>query len=349
LTAKDGGGNTETSYGFRGDLKLGRFLPRAWGVSLPVGFSYGETTKLPRLKPGSDIVLNQEQQEQQRTWSVRKTGNVSFRKTASGRQGWNGFLPFLMGLTLDRINTNFSFSENENRSPERPFSLSRSYNGSFRYDLSPKKRRSVKLWSWMPTFVPGSLEKSEFFYLPSALRMQVQGDKKKSEYISRAAKDTTRQESFGLSESYTLSLRPWNSLSTDYDLSIKRDLRTNLDPVQLRFGNEVNRSQNAKLTFEPELLRWLKQSYSYRTQYRENNDPKLRGAATEDLGRNVNSDATSEAKFTLELSRLLGPWVQKRGTERNKGAEAQRRKEDQDQSHRGHSEHRANLLHYKLL
>ena len=327
LTAKDGGGNTETSYGFRGDVKLGRFLPRAWGVSLPVGFSYGESTKLPRLKPGSDIVLNPEQQEQQRTWGVRKTGNVSFRKTASNPQGWNGVLPFLMGLTLDRVNTNFSFSENESRSPERPFSLSRSYNGSFRYDLSPKKRRSVKLWSWMPAFVPGSLEKSEFFYLPSTLRMQVQGDKKKSEYISRAAKDTTRQESFGLSESYTLSLRPWNSLSTDYDLSIKRDLRTNLDPAKLRFGNEVNRSQTAKLTFEPDLLKWLKQSYSYRTQYRENNDPKLRGAATENLGRNVNSDVTSEAKFTLELSRLLGSWIQKGETARHKGTEAQRRKE----------------------
>jgi cell surface protein SprA len=312
LTAKDGGGNTETSYGLRGDLKLGRFLPRAWGVSLPVGFSYGESTKLPRLKPGSDIVLSQEQQDVERTWNVRKTGNVSFRKTASNQQGWNGVLPFLMGLTLNRINTNFSFSENESRSPERPFSLSRSYNGSFRYDLSPKKRRSVKLWSWLPTFVPGSLEKSEFFYLPSTLRMQVRGDKKKSEYMTRAAKDPTKQKSFRLSDTYTLSLRPWNSLSSNYDLSIKRDLRTNLDPAKLQFGDEINRNQTASLTFDPNLLKWLKQSYSYRTKYQENNDPKLRGAATENLGRSVNSDATSEAKFTLELSRLLGPLVQPR-------------------------------------
>ncbi|MFH1009323.1 MAG: cell surface protein SprA, partial [Candidatus Latescibacterota bacterium] len=318
LTAQGGGGDAETSYGFRGDLKLGRFFPRRWGVSLPAGFSYGETTGLPRLKPGSDIVLNREQQQELRTWSVRKTGNVSFRITPSNRQGWNGVLPFLKGVTVERINANFSFSENEGRSPERPFSLTESYNGSFQYDLSPKKRRSVKFWSWLPEFVPGSLEKSEFFYLPSALRMNVQGEKKRSEYLSRAALDTTKQESFGASESYTLSLRPWNSLSTDYDLKIKRDLRANLDLAQLQFGNEVNRDQTAKATFEPSVAKWLKQSYSYRTSYYENNDPKLLGAATGDLGRTVRNDATSEAKFTLDLSGMLSNWVppEKAGKER---------------------------------
>ena len=326
LTAKEGGGSTETSYGFRGDLKLGRFLPRRWGVSLPMGFSYGKTTKLPRLKPGSDIVLNREQKEAERTWGVRKTGNVSFRKKPSNRQGWNGLSALLMGLTLDRVNTNVSFSESRSRSPERPFSMDRSYNGSLTYDLSPKKRRSVKLWSWMPKFVPGSLETSEFYYLPSTLRVQVRGGKKKSEYITRAAKEPTKQESFGLSEDYTASVRPWNSVSADYDLRIKRDLRENLDLAKLQFGNEVNRNQTASLTFNPDLSQWLKQNYSYRTSYQENNDPKLRGAAKEDLGRNVNNNATAEAKFTLNLATLLRPWVERRGTRDEAGGAGERRR-----------------------
>lgn len=298
LNAK-GIGGTETSTQFRGRLNVDRFLPRSWGVSLGADFSYRETQQLPRLKPGSDIVLTREQQKAEQTLQRGRTARVSFSKRGSSSSHW------WTALTLDRIRWDVSYARDWGRSPRQPFNERLSTNGSFNYDLSPRTKRSFKLLGWLPAFIPGSLEKSDFSPLPSKLTYSARVNRNRSVYIAASARDTTRRETFQMTQDFDIDLRPWRSVTFQYSLGTKQDLQNRLDVARFQFGREVDRRQSASISFDPNVGKWLRQRYEYRATYHENRDPRQRGGTGEEQGRDVDNSTTLSARLTFGLPDLL--------------------------------------------
>lgn len=298
LNAK-GAGSTESSTGFRGRLNVDRFLPRNWGVSLGADLSYRETQQFPRLKPGSDIVLTQEQQKEEQTLQRSRTARVSFSKRGSPSSHW------LSALTLDRIRWDASYARDWGRSPRQPFNEKLSSNGSFSYDLSPRTKRSFKLLGWLPGFVPGSLRDGEFSPLPSKLTYNARVQRNRSIYMAASARDTTRRETFDMTQDFNLDWRPWRSVTFQYGLDTKRDLQDRLDVARLQFGREVDRRQDASMAFDPNLGKWLRQRYEYRATYHENRDPRQRGGTGGEQGRDVDNSTTLSARLTFGLPDLL--------------------------------------------
>lgn len=300
LKSNSGSGRDEATLRARGDLKLNKFLPDTWRVTLPVSVSWENTVAKPRFSSGSDISLDQDQSYQERTERTRWSLNSSFRKSAS--KHW------LSRISLDRISTNLSLSREDGLSPQKPVSRSWGTAGKFTYDLSPRGRSTANLLGWLPAFVPASVRQAPVCYLPTKLSFDAQATASSAWSTDSYQKRTATSDS-SLTQTYTLGLSPLRSIRGDYDLTLARDLRKNLNLSldRLHLGTEVSRTQNASLSFDLNPIQWLKQTYSYRANYHESNDPRFSSTQEEARGRDVDTRGTGSANLTLDLHALLRP------------------------------------------
>ena len=357
-------GNTDRTTGVRGDVNLDRFLPSDWGASIPVSISWEKSESQPRLKPGSDVVLTPDQRLEERTDRERRTANVSFRKRAVS-SNW------LSSLTLDRISMNFSVTEENGRSPRRPESWNLATRGSFRYDLSSRKKHTVKPFGWSAALMPDAISDLELQYLLSRLSYSADVDRRRFRYVEQAqasqrrafltqqeyeaflgqfaeageileplaqksgfnvyidldaitpeqqeelgaafdeldryAKLETTDDTFKLNRTYDLKVEPFRGFSADYKLQTVNDPSDSLDIAGLYFGRETRRVQNASTSLDLNFIRWLKQRYSFRADYSEDNDPKLHRGGVQDQpsGRDVTVRSNVSANLTFELPSIL--------------------------------------------
>ena len=304
LTSSARGGNTDRVTGFRGDVNLDRFLPSDWGASIPVSVSWEQSSSLPRLKPGSDVVLTGAQRIEERTERERRTANVSFRKRAVSSNWFSS-------LTLDRMNMNFSVTEENARSPRRPESWNLSSRGSFRYDLSTRKKHAVKPFGWTSALMPDAISGFELHYLPSRLSYSADVDRRTFRYVDldRSGRNprVTSDETFKLSRTYDVKMEPFRGFKTDYKLQTQNDPSDSLDLASLYLGKEIRRSQNVNASLDLNFVRWLRQRYSFRADYSEDNDPKLHrgGAQDEAAGRDVTARTNVSSNLTFELPSLF--------------------------------------------
>lgn len=293
-----GTGRTSTASDLRAGMELDKFFPRRWGLSIPLDVSWTEKAHLPKYEPGSDVILGEDERWRQRTTSTSRTLRVSFKKTKPSPRK-------LVHFTLDRTSLSFSAADKKSLSPTYPDRKSIAYNGSVTYDLTPRKSRSLPLFGWVdPGFLPPSVAKSQFYYLPSRLIFSSQIDRVKSYSVNRHLVRTDNYTCY-LTEKVDAGYDPLRSLSTDYTLRLKQDSRwARLD--RLDFGREIERVQTASLLYRPKIFRWSTQSFSYRANYHENNNIRSRTGATS--GRNVYNSSTQTIRVRLDPSRALG-WL----------------------------------------
>lgn len=283
LREKTGSGSDNTSQNLRADLRVDKFLPVSWGVSIPLGFSWQKSLSRPRLMPFSDVVLSDPDKE--RTVNRRKTLTVSFRKQGTAAN------PFVR-WTLDRMSGNFSFTGQQGRSPQIPESSSWSYRGAFSYDLSPRSKKSFTILN------------RKLYYLPSKLAFSATADNSGSRSQNQYGA-WTRRHNFTLNQNFSLNWSLLKGLSWEYTLKTKRDLRTNVDLSlqNLRLGDEIHRDQTVSVNFRPGWPDWIQQDYSYRTTYTE--ESRSRFQAGERRGKDAQVKGTLSARFTLQLPKLL--------------------------------------------
>ncbi|NIP41490.1 MAG: cell surface protein SprA [candidate division Zixibacteria bacterium] len=297
-----GSGSSETSYSYSAKVNIHKILPPSWGASLPFTYSVSERTSVPRLKPGSDIIVPPEQEEAQTTRSTNTRFSISqsFRK-----QGGN----LLFGLLLNRLNTSYSYSESDSKSPTVPFSHSESYQARATYDMTPKASLNIPILFWLRPIplIPQSLKDTQLGLLPS--RFNLSGTVKKN-YSKSINNQNYKSETYNRTLDGTLDLS-WNilrSLSADYNLRTTRDIRNaddiniSFNPKKFKLGIELDNTQSLRMEYGPSLFKWLTHKFSYRATYRENADP-----ARNELGtRNVNAGNQFSISSTFSPQTFFG-------------------------------------------
>ena len=303
-------GIAKTALSLSNTFNLERFFPTSWGLNVPFSLSIDRNTQTPRIRRGSDIVLTTEQRRDESDISSRMQTSISFRKQPAREN------PRLLSrLFFDRVTSRMSINTQDRRSgaiTQRRHGDNRSISGSFDYNLAPKKPRSFRPMAWMPL---KSLKKLEFKYLPNVLRYSatVNQNISNSNSFSAVGGDTTNQiitnsETFDMSETYTAKLNPFRSLSTGYNLGIRRDLQGAFKPEGLQFGKEVGRTQNADISLSITQIKWFNQSYSYNARYAESNDPRGAGfsrGVQGRRGRDANTNSQLSARYNLNLPLLF--------------------------------------------
>jgi cell surface protein SprA len=183
-----GSDRSELSANFNAVMKIDKFMPEDWGVSIPVGGSISGALSRPVVKPQSDIkLLNDEgkadgfldmvddafgmmlggepggdrtRAQRFETFSTTRNAYTSFEKTSESKNP-------LVGFTLDRIKTDVSYNmtasytgkgpqENPDSADYTRTDTTVTYAGNLRYDLSPRDPPPWTSYSpfenvgWMP-------------------------------------------------------------------------------------------------------------------------------------------------------------------------------------------------------
>ncbi len=283
---------------------LNRFLPGRWGFAIPLKATFNEKESLPRFGPNADVELTSEEKRRQRGRSARQFYELSLSK----RSGRN----WLLRWTIDQVNLRLSHLSEHRKDQIRPLDRTDAQTMNFNYKM-PLPSPMLSIFAWLPDFMPQSVAKLRWRYLPSNLTYSVAASRREKSSRQRTETDTTFQETFGLKETYVAKVNPFTGTTGDYNLQIDRDLRKKYSVDRLSFGREIRRRQKADVKFTPRLVRWLDQSYTFGANYEENSDPSQRRAqvvvdSTTGLPfktRDVTTRNNLSARFNLKLPAIL--------------------------------------------
>ncbi len=301
LLEKYGSGSETTQKNVRGGLSLHKFLPPSWGINIPVSASWSNSVDLPRLKPGSDIVLPEELRYDERRENTVTTFNISESMNMK-TDNW------LIGATLNRLSGSYSSSYSETRSPSLPLSTTDKWTVKGKYDLSIRSQPKLSVFKWMENiFLLNKLSNSDIYYLPKTLVFDgtVSSQTKNTITLTGRLPTTyTRDLTINGSTQYD----PFSALTNSFNFTALRDIRNDdeiklsFDPNEIKLGRELDYRQSYNSSWRPQLVNFLDTRFSYASNYHHNSDPKtnLDSTYTVTNGNNVGMDGS------LDLQRLFG-------------------------------------------
>ncbi len=295
------GGSLMTSKTVSTTFNLHKFAPPSWKLSLPVTYSWQKSLQLPRLMPGSDIILPSDLRDKQRTesssWAIQMSEQIN--KTGAH---------WLWGLTLNRITTRFSYSKQTGLSPSTPVSRARIYSASAVYDLTPRAKPFVKPFTWMKyLYIPAGLSQAKLNYLPTNWRYDATVNSNKTYSLSqRKVVTSAYTRDLAINQSYGIELfsglRNEFSMSTNRDISNPDLLKLDWDPRNIRLGRERTYSQRYSMSFSPRFSRLIAPRFQFNSNYSDNSDI----TQNQNSGRATQMGGTFRTEMNLDLLDLLG-------------------------------------------
>jgi hypothetical protein len=330
-------GDSKFSGNFSLSSGIDKFMPKEWGVSMPVGGSVTNSLTRPQLKPNSDIYLTNKNKpdgffEMARDVAANATGRESLSADTmtlaehfeTQSQGESFFLNYskngvnsnpAVDLLLDRVTTTFQYNKRMNlvRRGEKPDSTgdylntdtSQTYSGGLKYDLTPKE--PPKWTRWKPfgenpaAWVPGQLKSIELSLLPNRANLDLANAtySQTSEQRHEPGSDPTekRSEVFDISHGLQLDFSPIRPIM---DLSYSLNIIRN-------FPNSLNINQPGRLQdfMQEDVLRRHSEWGEYYILKRER-------SRSQKLKMSLNPQfvdwLTNSADYTADYSGSLSKW-----------------------------------------
>jgi hypothetical protein len=330
-------GDSKFSGNFSLSTGIDKFMPKEWGVSMPIGGSVTSSLTRPQLKPNSDIYLTNNNQpdglfEMIRDVASDASGRKSLRADTmtlaehfeTQSQGQSFFINYsknsansnpAVDLLLDRITTNFQYNKNMNlvRRGEKPDSAgdyqntdtSQTYTGGIKYDLTPKD--PPKWTKWKPfgenpaAWVPGQLKNLELSLLPNRANLDLANAtySQTSDFRHEPGSEPTskRSEVFDISHGFQLDFSPIRPLM---------DLSYSLNVIR-NFPNSSNINQPGRMQnfIQEDILRRHSDWGEYYILKRER-------SRSQKLKMSLNPQfvdwLTNSADYTADYSGSLSKW-----------------------------------------
>ncbi len=304
LTKKKEGYTSSMSYQMSiSGLKLHKFLPYSFGYSLPLSFTYSRKLTLPKWKTGSDIILPKELREKEKTENISKgiSFNPSFTKPT---KNW------LLGLTLKRMSTSFSYRTSSGTSLNRPVNKSNSYTMSGGYNLSGIKELSFAPFGWAKSsLLPKSLTQTKFSLLPTSLNFSGSVRRTKTYSVDNVGNvtETFTRDFDGRINAQASPIKgiPLKySMSTSRDISDPKTIKFSLNPKNAKLGIERKFTETFSTNYNPKWFGFLDTRFSFESSYNENADRT--DSYNQGGTRRVTNRNTRQAKFTFNWQRLFG-------------------------------------------
>jgi hypothetical protein len=256
-----GADKSELSANLNAVMKLDKFMPEDWGVSIPVGGSISGTLSRPTVKPQSDIrLLNDEgdpdgfldmvddafkmmlggepggdrtRAQRFETFASTRNAYTSFEKTSESENP-------LIGFTLDRIKTDVSYNQTASYTGKGPqedtakadyikTDTTITYTGALRYDLSP---RNPPPWTSYAPFaeigwMPELHKKYTLNLLPSTINFDLAEIQHRTEIRNdlKLNVDNFRTRTFDMRHGMNVEYTPIDPLlAFSYSIRLDRDL-----------------------------------------------------------------------------------------------------------------------------
>ncbi len=300
LSAKTPKGATVISRSVRLTSRMDRLLPPSLGFSVPVSYSWQNSLSLPRLQPGSDIILEDNTRRTERTESTTKVYSISQSFNRNTKNPiWN--------ITLNRIKTAYTYSSTFGRSPASPITEQARYKGTGSWDLTPRSKPSFRPFSWAKyLFLPSSLYDSRLAYLPTKLNFSGELNGTNSYAVNqRGIPTTSRIKDLSLNAATGLGLFP--SMRSNYSMSMVRDIsdperfKLSINPAKLKLGHEREFQQRFDVNYQPKFTKYFDQKVAFNSSYAENSDFKRNPDST----RTTTMQAATRIDLTFKFSELF--------------------------------------------
>ncbi|MBN1130072.1 MAG: cell surface protein SprA, partial [Chitinispirillaceae bacterium] len=256
-------GDSKLSTNFSISTGLDKFMPRDWGVSVPIGGSITGSLTRPQLRPNSDIYLTDDDNKPDGFLDMARdmvnniTGQKAFSSDSTMAEhfetqtyGQSFFLNYsknspspnpAVDLLLERLSTTFRYNMNTNLvkrgiDPDSSADFqntdtSHTYSGGIKYDLTPK---DPPRWTrWKPfgetpaAWVPNQFKTLEFSLLPNRANLDLANATYSTTRESRREPELSSEKEsrvFDISHGLQLDFTPIRPLvDLSYSLNITRN------------------------------------------------------------------------------------------------------------------------------
>ena len=269
LQQRLGSNRSSEDMRFNINLQLHEFLPKTWGLSIPVNASLSNTINRPKYFPGTDILVNQDNVPDSILIKSRAV-NISTSIAKSSKSDKK-----LIKYTLDNLKGSFSAARSVNSNEIMSAVQNENYSGKLSYNFNFSRENFFQPFKWI-NFIPWigpKISGLNFYYSPRSFSSILNFNEKLVRKRSRSGAKSPDDYNFGLSRSFNLDYKITDNLSTKYNRSIKSDMDNyrgyiwmavrNLDP-----GIVTSTTENLSTSFTPTIFSWFKPNFNHSAGYR---------------------------------------------------------------------------------
>lgn len=320
LKQTTGSGRDNLTYNVKATLNADRFVS-GLGISTPVTVNWKRSISRPKFSTGSDIVLDSETSEKEKTETLNRSVAVSLSRKRQSPD-------FLTHLLVDGLSLRASVAENERLSPTKA-DTSRTIRGRVSYRYSPEKH-GIRVF-----------RNTQLFLKPTSIRINADTHliHSRSYDISSDEIKTRRTDNYDkkLNADANIDFQFLDNLRTSHSVGIKRDLEDiNRIVYGLNTGVETQRRYSNNLNFSPKFGSWFAPQYSFSSTFTDNHGPEQRRSDDPFGIRNVRASNTQDVRASFDVKRLFGTGGGSRATSRRRSSGG--RPQDRDRGESGDDE-----------
>ena len=298
IATRFGSGDNKIAGTLNGSIKFGRFLPRKWGINLPLNLSYSKSEATPKYIPGSDIFITpdtpEEELEVARSTSRQKSFSLSFSKSNRSKN-------FFVKHTFDNLRASISNTSGEQSNANMEFSRRWTWNGNIDYNLQFGQKtfiQPLKFMSSVPLFK--GVGKTKLYYLPRSFATSIKGVQSSSSSKTRL-NVRSYVPVYDITRSYTTTVKIFENLTGNFARSWSGDFRA--QKWRGLFSGEfedVSKTQSFKTDYAPQIFSWFSNRFSYSSNYRFKNN-----LSQQLSGRSATNSSNINATATLKISQIF--------------------------------------------
>ncbi|MCA9733195.1 cell surface protein SprA [candidate division KSB1 bacterium] len=303
-----GKGSTAESYSVSGSMKMDKFLPQSWGLSIPVSANYRNSKTTPKYDPAlGDIVLENSSDEtlldEKLTRAEDKGINISISKPRKSHK-------FYIKYTLDALQGKVSHNRSKQTAPTMKLSNSQNWSGNVDYNITFGQNTFVsplKFLKGLPLI--SKYGDTKLYYLPRSFTAGANGSSKWSERQTRSLQGEdglyTSTSTKTLNKNANLSLKLTEKLSGNISRAWVGDVRGGWFE-SITSSNDTtkyidrSKNQNFKLDFSPEIFSFFTNTFGYSSTYQFSNNP-----AQKDRALSASTNNTVSASGTLKFGQIF--------------------------------------------
>lgn len=214
-----GSGVNQQNVSLNTSLTADKLLPKKLGLSLPLRYSYNNTSSYTKYQGTTDILVDKSDiPDSVRTESTRNQFDFQLNRTLKSQS------PYLK-YTVDnlKLSGNTSFSESSNQS--YIYQKSKSFNYSLGYNLSlPDSWFSFSPFFWgKDMFFFDKISGVKFSFFPNSYNFSLNTGQSETISLSRR-NNFTQSRNFTNTRNFSTSLTPLPFINSSYGLVLKSDM-----------------------------------------------------------------------------------------------------------------------------
>jgi len=292
LRQRRGSGSETESISLNAKTAVQHILPLG-GFQVPVSGSFAQNTSKPKFLPNSDIEIPTEAiRDSLKTLRRTKSFNTSLQKRGSKN--------LLFKYTIDKMTTNFRFQRSEVTSPAST-DTTESMNGTVGYSIN---------WATGKQFrIP--LTKTRFRWWLNSLTFRSTANRRTTQRWRFLNGEFVRDPflfAADLTNTGSANYSPFQSLSSSFNMTIRRDLGLPHEWLGVDVGREVGRNHSSRLGWKPrfKLISLVAPDLDITSSYREDSSPNVRRPGDPRGTRNVDSSRNASLKMRFDVGKYVG-------------------------------------------